>query len=80
MLPVCLRTLILLVGAPQPRYTGGLKPGRETGVQGPLATTYPRATQPSKASTSWMLQAHQLPAGLVRGCGVLKDLPAPNAT
>lgn len=46
MLPVRLGTLILLVGAPQPRYTGGLKPGQEAGRRGPLTTTYPRVTPP----------------------------------
>lgn len=50
MLPVRLGTLILLVGAPQPRYTGGLKPGQGAGLQGPLTTTYPRVTQLSTAS------------------------------
>lgn len=75
MLPVCLRTLILLVGAPQPRYTGGFKPGQETGVQGPLATTYPRATQLSQhiLDASVPSAAHRSRAWLQR----LKGSPCP---
>lgn len=81
MLPVCPRRLILLVGAPHPHYTGGLEPGQEAGIQGPLHERLsPGDPTLSTASTSWMLQSHQLLAGLVHGCGVLKDLPASNAT
>lgn len=55
----------------------GLEPGQESGSEGPPHYHIsPGDPALSTASTSWMLRSHQLPAGLVRGCGVLKDLPA----